>query len=360
MVAAATLFAVSLFLAGVLGLAAHRASICTVKAVAEIVTTRRAYMLAGFGKTILWILLVTLALTPLLPAAGNHGWKLSVYTLAGGAIFGMGAVINGGCAFSTLTRLAQGRLAMVFTLAGFCVGLAGHAMLASQRVVPVPEPTETLLHLPAPWRLGLLLVLALWAARELFALWRKRPTDRSIAAAIFVDRYRLSTAALIMGASNAVLYLAYGNWAYTSVLGRGVGQALGAGEHVAAISWALAGALLVGMFLSAWLARRFRLDWRPSRNWLFSLMGGLLMGLGAAMVPGGNDVLLLNGIPSLSLHAVLAYLAMIGGIVLTLAVVRFAGGKIDAVDCSGDICASVESRHRSAPIRATAAGGGGR
>lgn len=359
MVVTAVLLAVSLFLAGILGFAAHRASICTVKAVAEIITTRRAYMLVSFGKTIVWILLVTVALTSLMPATGNHGWKLSVYALAGGSIFGMGAVVNGGCAFSTLTRLAAGQLAMIFTLTGFCLGVAGHATLTSQRIVSAPEPTETLLQLPVPWRIALVLVLALWAARELFALWRKRPADRSIAASIFADRYRLSTAALVMGASNAVLYVAYGNWTYTSVLGRGVGQALGAGGPVTTISWALAGAPLVGMFLSAWLAKRFRLDWRPSRRWMFSLIGGLLMGLGAAMVPGGNDVLLLNGIPSLSPHALPAYLAMIGGIFLTLTIIRFAGGKIDIVDCSGDICAPVEGRRRSASVRATRAGGVG-
>ncbi|MGI9412681.1 MAG: hypothetical protein ACR2PM_03375, partial [Hyphomicrobiales bacterium] len=53
-------FTVSLLLAATLGFAAHRAGICTVKAVAEIVTTRRVHMLASFGKTILWVMLVTM------------------------------------------------------------------------------------------------------------------------------------------------------------------------------------------------------------------------------------------------------------------------------------------------------------
>ena len=43
------------------------------------------------------------------------------------------------------------------------------------------------------------------------------------------------------------------------------------------------------------------------------------MGLGAALVPGGNDMILLNGIPGLSTHALPAYLAMLAGIGLTLA-----------------------------------------
>ena len=42
------------------------------------------------------------------------------------------------------------------------------------------------------------------------------------------------------------------------------------------------------------------------------------MSLGAAMIRGGNDVLILHGIPSLSPHAVPAFLAMLVGIAVSL------------------------------------------
>ena len=42
-------------LASFVGFFADRTSICTVKAVTEIVTTRSAYMLLSFGKTVLWV-----------------------------------------------------------------------------------------------------------------------------------------------------------------------------------------------------------------------------------------------------------------------------------------------------------------
>lgn len=45
-------------LAAILGFAAHRASICTVRAVAEILSTGRAYCLLSFGKAVLWVLAV--------------------------------------------------------------------------------------------------------------------------------------------------------------------------------------------------------------------------------------------------------------------------------------------------------------
>lgn len=59
--------ALSLLLAALLGFAAHRASVCTVRAVAEVLSTRRAYCLASFLKSILWVLVVTLPLIWLMP-----------------------------------------------------------------------------------------------------------------------------------------------------------------------------------------------------------------------------------------------------------------------------------------------------
>ena len=97
----------SFALAALLGFAAHRASICTVKAVEEVLTTRRAFMLLSFAKTVLWVMAVTALLLWALPEAPGNlaGWQVSLTGLAGGLIFGMGAVFNKGCAFSTLTRL---------------------------------------------------------------------------------------------------------------------------------------------------------------------------------------------------------------------------------------------------------------
>ena len=62
------------------------------------------------------------------------------------------------------------------------------------------------------------------------------------------------------------------------------------------------------------------------------------MGLGAAMVPGGNDVLILHDIPSLSPHAVPAFLAMLVGIAVSLMSMRALGQNIPRIDCAGDIC----------------------
>lgn len=56
------------------------------------------------------------------------------------------------------------------------------------------------------------------------------------------------------------------------------------------------------------------------------------MGAGAGMIPGGNDVLLLNAIPLLSPHAIPAYLGVVAGIAVTLATMRASGRAPEAID----------------------------
>ena len=102
--------------------------------------------------------------------------------------------------------------------------------------------------------------------------------------------------------------------------------------------------MLAGVALSAWQRGSFRLDWRPSLSWAGNLAGGLLMGLGAGMAAGGNDVLLLHAIPALSLHALPAYMALIAGIAFVLVVDRLIRGTFMMVDCSGDVCTAGRRR----------------
>ena len=66
------------------------------------------------------------------------------------------------------------------------------------------------------------------------------------------------------------------------------------------------------------------------------------MGFGVFFIPGGNDVLLLQGIPSLSPHTLLALVAMIIGIAATIIVIRFVTGEYMRIRCVNDAC-TVES-----------------
>ncbi len=326
-------------LAGVIGFAAHRASLCSVHAMAELLTTRRAFMFASFVKTSLWVVGVTLLVAWTLSAdfVQMSGLKLSLLTICGGALFGVGATVNRGCAFSTLTRLGAGNLGMVASLAGFLVGAAAYGVATAAGLTASMVETTAALSREGPWRLPVTVALASWMAWELVRLsrsarlgdWRKR---------LLAPHYRLSTAAVLMGFSNAILYALIGVWPYTRLFGQTARYAATGTLPPSVILWLLFVALICGVGLSAWQGRRFRWQWRPQRRWAGYGAGGVLMGFGAAMIPGGNDVLILHGIPSLSPHAVPALLAMLVGIAVSLMSMRALGQDIPRIDCGGDIC----------------------
>lgn len=46
------------------------------------------------------------------------------------------------------------------------------------------------------------------------------------------------------------------------------------------------------------------------------MTGGMLMSGAAAVIPGGNDIMLIYGLPSLAPHAVAAYAVMMATLVL--------------------------------------------
>ena len=77
-----------------------------------------------------------------------------------------------------------------------------------------------------------------------------------------------------------------------------------------------------GSLLSARLRERRFVLRRPSRADIARrTLGGVLMGLGALLIPGGNDTLLLVGFPMGAWQAALAYLLIVA--TLALLIVRF-------------------------------------
>ena len=331
----------SLILAGVLGFAARRANICNVKAVEEVLATRRAFIFASLAKTVLWAMVVTLVLVYAMPGgqAPTRVLSISLVSIAGAFVCGFGMAINGGCAFGTLSRLGAGDAAMLVTLGAFVAGVMamttpviGFWTLAPARVVPSP------FDLSDTWSAALLGVLCLWAAWELIRLFRTRPREQTAVRMVTAHTYRLSSAAVLMGLANGLIFAINGDWAYTNTLGQGARRLTEFGPAPTPTLWGLFAALFVGMCFSSWQRGGIRLLVRPNLSWSRNLVGGFLMGVGAALVPGGNDALLLYGIPNLSLHAMSAYLAMVVGITAFLILARLGGAEVATVDCRADLC----------------------
>jgi hypothetical protein len=317
---------IALACAAVIGFAAHRASLCHVKAVSEAMTSGTTHMLKSLTHAALWATLVGGAIGVVGMRAPPPVWLPSsaAWALFGGWLFGIGAALNGGCSLSTLHRLIDGELGMLATLLGFALGAVVSAMavaestaLGSAVLVPVLPAWQRWPGL-APWLLGL---LALWSLSRLFGFLRLARTSvsASLGARLLAHQYPLAVSAALMGVAGAILYTTQGAWSYTNHIRTSVLQVWEGGQSPAAAHSALVAALLVGMTASAW--HRASITWRRPQStftWLRHATGGLLMGAGAAMVPGGNDTLLLNALPTLAIQGVGAYLAMLLGIACTL------------------------------------------
>jgi hypothetical protein len=72
------------------------------------------------------------------------------------------------------------------------------------------------------------------------------------------------------------------------------------------------------MAVSSW--QRGAFTWRAPRGRALpgALAGGAVMGLGAAILPGGNDTLVLIALPTLAPTAVLAYASVLVGVAIPL------------------------------------------
>lgn len=330
--------ALSLSFAMLIGFAAHRASLCTVRAVAEIMSSRTAWMLTSFLKAAAWAAAIAGAHMLLDPAAAVPALVRTPHavSLAGAFVFGVGAAINGGCSLSTLQRLADGDLSMLATLAAFVCGvLAANQLAAHLGGSDLGQATSF-------WNSGhalvlpLLLLLWLWVLLEAIRLLRSPAVAAGFRDRLLAPAYRLSSAAALLGIAGGLLYGLQGAWSYSNFLRAEAVSWQGDAPTPTALHALLVIAMLAGMLASSWQRRSFALGthWRqlPRR-----VAGGLLMGIGAALVPGGNDTLILAAIPTASVWALANYFALIAGVAALFAM-RMTMGKLFVVECGGDLC----------------------
>jgi len=323
-----------------LGASAHRAGLCTVKAVAEVMTTGQAHVLWSFLKASLW----TLGLLSVAALAGYDAGLAArppmLAGVAGGIVFGLGAGLNGACSFSTLARLADGHGVMLLTLAGWGLGL-----VAMKTFATIPQGRVSAATLPG-WLVLPGLAWVLWEGGRLARLVRRR------GAAILADGlWPLSLGVFLVALANTGLLLMDRPWSFTAAAICATGAARVAPcAHPAAL-WLVSGAAMLAMVASAVLRGSFRIRPLRLRPALRRLGGGSLMGAGAALIPGGNDGLILFGIPSLSAHALAAWFGIVAGIWGALSVLRAFGARVPVIACAGDVCRSgpVTPREAASP-----------
>ena len=104
---------------GAMGFAIQRGGTCTVAAVDELLSSRRAHRLLAMLEASLWVA-GGLALAQLMHLAGSMpaGFAVSAWTVVGGALLGLGAWLNRACVFGAVARLGSGEWAYAITPLG--------------------------------------------------------------------------------------------------------------------------------------------------------------------------------------------------------------------------------------------------
>ncbi|WP_374563455.1 YeeE/YedE thiosulfate transporter family protein [Ideonella sp.] len=280
-----------------MGAAIQRGATCTVAAVNELIDQRRATRLRSLLEASCWVaggLLMLRALplpAPMLPAP----YALSGWTVLGAALLGLGAYVNQACVFGAIARLGNGEWAYLATPLGFYLGcLSVGPLFAGARPQPLP-PGSPLWAAP----------LALGTAFVVFVLWRlARAWPQRAAPARHWWTPHVATVSI--GLAFLALLLLEGAWAYTDALAElARGMAMQHGLRLALFGCLLGGAVWGGRRAGLWRARPLR----PA-DLLRCLGGGLLMGWGSLLIPGGNDGLILLGLPLLWPYAWVAFATM--------------------------------------------------
>jgi len=312
-------FLVAALCAGLMGYAIQRGATCTVAAIEELLVQRTGRRLLGLLEAALWVaggLIVakTLQVLPEMPA----GYAVSRWTVIGGALLGVGAYVNGACVFGAVARFGSGEWAYVVTPIGFYLGCLTVVPLFGVPM-PNPLPNGSPVLQASPWIALLFLAFAMWrVARPLLGAGEpmKARWHEAIAARIWSPH----AATTVIGIAFVVLLLLVGGWAYTDVLAelaRGMSASVGARTL-------LAGALLAGAVLGGWTAALFRSTPASPAQLLRCLLGGVLMGWGSLLLPGGNDGLVLVGMPLAWPYAWVAFATMCA----TIAAAQIAAGAL--------------------------------
>lgn len=284
------------------GFATQRGTICAVQAVRDVFERGAWFRFASFLECAAWAALILMlgAMLGLRLAGDVLAYELGLTCMLGGALFGLGALANGACAFGSVARLAGGDLSYLVMPPAFLLG----AMLCGDQWQPAPLTAA----MSPVWPAALATLAAI--ALTSFVVWRvftavKGARRRSVARVVSQTVWPPAVAVFIVAAVNSSVLFLVGSWPFTGLLSDIARD--GEGDLVRA---GLALAFVLGAIVGGVSARRFRLL-RPGIAALGRrLLGGMLMGAGAMLIPGGNDRLILLDLPLLHLHAAAAYATM--------------------------------------------------
>lgn len=303
------LFLIAVISAGLMGYAVQRGATCTVAAIGEYVEHGKVNRLRALLETALWVgggLLIArwLGVLPALP----NGYPLSGWTIVGGIMLGLGATLNGACLFGAIARIGNGEWAQLAAPLFFYLGLVSFVPLFRMPIAHSIPPTPIAAMSPALAAAAVVMIGYLaWRLWDIFG-------HRHVSQPRLHRVWRPHEATLLIGVTFVILLVTFGFWTYTDLL---ADLSLHRMRNVVS-RIILFIALFAGATLGGLTAGRFKLRSFEPIALARSASGGLLMGWGGALTPGGNDWLILVGMPLLWPYAWVSVTAMCATIALLL------------------------------------------
>ncbi len=264
-----------------LGFALNRGSICTVIATRELVSEKRPARFVALVECAVWAALVyaILGTSPTM----QQGWSPLGYLIPAAILLGIGAYVNGACVFGSVGHFGNGDIDFGVAFLGIFAVFYIESLFG---LLPDQPPTSASL----PFGPVLLaIVLSAILALRLGLSLRSRS-----------NFWGLTLSMGAIGIAFTILTIFAPGFSITASAG-------------SIISIPVAGvAIVVSMFGGSLVSARlmnnsFILKWPTIRTAARRTLGGILMGVGALLIPGGNDTLLLIGFPMGAWQAALAY-----------------------------------------------------
>jgi len=312
------------------GFMARKVGICLVAAVAEILMEKKIKRLISILSASIWGIFALWLLGCLGYSIFAFHYDFHLLSLLGGFLFGFGAGLNMGCNISTLNKLCTGQIVMMATIVGWGIGFSLFILspilhpVALRQINAVALMPQNLLSF-----LCAFLWLLLWVV-----VWKKGANPQhSFLQKIKAPQYRGMSAAIIIGFLTAVLTYFIADWSPTTQFFSYIQIVLKqqSSQEFSLLSIFPTFALLAGMVLASFHSKAFKITKAPLKSWLRHGFAGIMMGLGAAMIPGGNDALIFIALPILSPHAPLAFLMILLGIMGALIFAKMT--KINCQSC---------------------------
>ncbi len=291
----------------VLGYLAQTSGLCLVRGVNEAMAKRPQFLIAILlSGSSSWAILYFAQFNSI--AINELTTGVTITMLIGGALFGIGTALNGGCSVSTVSKLVRGQCTMVFTIIGWLLAWQVGALVEFDIDSRASENYFTFL-MPLNQRVLILLFVSLIILS--FVLFTKTANKA------------LWATMLVIGILAGFIFLVEPHWSPSSVL-----KSLSNGFRHGGTLWPnvaqliLVFSLVLGMFSAAIYTKSFVLEPGNVKSYFKHSFAGALMGAGAWLAGGGNDFQILVAMPTLSLGSVLVVLCMLAGIYITLKLVQ--------------------------------------